>query len=94
MALIPNLSLLSNVSAALKPSIFLKPVKLMINFRIMSYTLYQGTRIGLALKEALDEMEVGTKKKRFCSRETIWGIRILPLAEIPLLFHDLLISLN
>jgi hypothetical protein len=23
----------------------------------MSYTLYQGTRIGLALKEALDEME-------------------------------------
>ncbi len=24
----------------------------------MSYTLYQGTRIGLALKEALEEMEV------------------------------------
>ena len=26
--------------------------------KIMSYTLYQGTRIGQALKEALEEMEV------------------------------------
>ena len=26
--------------------------------KTMSYTLYQGTRIGQALKEALEEMEV------------------------------------
>ena len=74
MALIPNLSLLFIVSAALKPSIFLKPVKLVINFRIMSYTLYQGTRIGLALKEALDEMEVGTLSERDSALEKQFGV--------------------
>ena len=30
-------------------------------------------------------------QKRFYTRGTIWGIRISPTAEIPILFHDWLI---
>ena len=49
---------------------------LLLKYFQMTYTLYQGTRLGLALKEALEEMEVSFSASTSLKISLIFGVLV------------------